>query len=82
MSSTVCLHLFISTEELFFINMVKSNQLEIITSLRVTLARLDGIPTLAHGNEEIITSLRVTLARLDGIPTLAHGNEEKFFYSL
>jgi len=35
--------------------MVKSNQLEIITSLRVTLARLDGIPTLAHGNEENIT---------------------------
>jgi len=32
--------------------MLKSNQLKIITSLRVTLARLDGIPTLAHGNEE------------------------------
>jgi len=31
MSSTVWLHLFISTEEPFFINMIKSNQLKIIT---------------------------------------------------
>jgi hypothetical protein len=31
-SSTICIHLFISTgQQLFFIEMIKSNQLEIIT---------------------------------------------------
>jgi len=30
MRSTICIYFFISTEQQFFINMVKSNELEII----------------------------------------------------